>query len=315
MSKPILRPLLASACLLALPSPALAETDDATPIAGGENIGMDLRSQASDSMIMPAGWYTVTGRMAFLTAPGSPLGGTEGGQVRFTDVALLGLEARTSFAGRAEFAASIDILPKQPSYTEESVLQRLGFSGRIGFRRRFAAYADLSAGPLLGGEGNWGAGNAGVQVRKSIHETTVFQLAAGGAITGLSPEGMTTRNSDWFAEAVAGGEIVFRVPNGMAAGWLGTQLRFPVADGRRGSAPDLDPHTRANVDLGVVLSYIDNWDIFALLSVIDRGDLVDPRTTLPILDGGFDQTQLAVGITRRFPREKSPPSDALMILP
>jgi hypothetical protein len=223
---------------------------------------------------------------------------------------------RSAIGKRGELAANLDILPKQPSFTDESVWQRLSFSGRLGFGKRYAGYAEASAGPLLGAEGLWGAGVAGLQARKSIHETLVFQLSGGASFTGIAPDGMSGMDdSAWFVEAITGGEMVFRVPNGMMAGWVGTQLRFPIAGGERGTGPMLDPHTRANVDLGVVLSYIEDWDIFAELSVVDRGDLVRPETTLPILDGGFDQTQLIVGLTRRFQREKARPNQPLMMIP
>lgn len=309
---------LIAAAVIALPSYAAAQNEVRGDVMRAEagTISMDYRSQASDWMIMPEGWYTVSGQLSFMTAPESPLGGTTDGEVRFTDVMLLGLEARTSIGGKAELAANLDILPKQPSFTDEAIWQRLGFSGRVGFKKRYAAFADVSAGPLLGAEGLWGSGATGVQVRKSIHETLVFQLSGGASFTGLAPEGMSAMDdSAWFVEAITGGEMVFRVPNGMMAGWVGTQLRFPIVDGASGMGPSLDPHTRANVNLGVVLSYIHNWDIFAQLSVVDRGDLVEPQTTLPILDGGFDQTQLVVGLTRRFQRAKSSPNQPLMIIP
>lgn len=318
MSKLALR-LLIAGTFVTIPAHAAAQRQDAGEAlsrTGGTSLSMDYRSQASDWMIMPEGWYTVSGQMSFLTAPESPLGGTTDGQVRFTDVVMLGLEARTAVGKRLEFAASLDILPKQPSFTDESIWQRLSFGGRAGFKKRYAAFADVSAGPLLGAEGLWGAGAAGLQVRKSIHETLVFQLSGGASFTGLAPEGMSAMDdSAWFVEAITGGEMVFRVPNGMMAGWVGTQLRFPIVDGQSGMGPTLDPHTRANVNLGIVLSYIDNWDIFALVSVVDRGDLVEPQTTLPILDGGFDQTQLVVGLTRRFQRDKAPPNQPLMMIP
>jgi hypothetical protein len=33
---------------------------------------------------------------------------------------------------------------------------------------------------------------------------------------------------------------------------------------------------------------------------MDRGDLANPATRLPVLDGGFDQIQIMVEITRRI---------------
>jgi hypothetical protein len=311
---------VAGSLLAAVPLPASADEilteGTATGDAARVSFNMDMRSQANDWMIMPEGVYTVSGRMSFLTAPESPLGGTTDGAVRFTDVMLMGFEARSSLGKRGEVAMGLDILPKQPSFTDEAIWQRLSFGGRLGFKKRYAAFADVTAGPLLGAEGLWGAGGAGVQVRKSIHETLVFQLSGGGSFTGLAPDGMSAMDdSAWFVEALAGGEMVFKVPNGMMAGWLGTQLRFPVAHGESGMGPNLEPHTRANVTIGTVLSYIDDWDIFAELSIVDRGDLVRPETTLPILDGGFDQTQLMVGLTRRFKRDKAPPNQPLMMIP
>ena len=41
------------------------------------------------------------------------------------------------------------------------------------------------------------------------------------------------------------------------------------------------------------------------LSIIDRGDAARPATRLPVLDGGFDQIQLSVGISRRIVPDRS----------
>jgi len=41
-------------------------------------------------------------------------------------------------------------------------------------------------------------------------------------------------------------------------------------------------------------------DLFVETSILDRGDLEDGRTTLPILSGGFDQKRVLFGFNRRF---------------
>jgi hypothetical protein len=46
--------------------------------------------------------------------------------------------------------------------------------------------------------------------------------------------------------------------------------------------------------------HADGWDVYASLTIIDRGELERPETTLPILDGGFDQQQLTIGVEYRF---------------
>ena len=42
----------------------------------------------------------------------------------------------------------------------------------------------------------------------------------------------------------------------------------------------------------------------ALNALLDRGDLEDGLTTLPILNGGFDQKQILFGFMRRFSHKK-----------
>jgi len=40
-------------------------------------------------------------------------------------------------------------------------------------------------------------------------------------------------------------------------------------------------------------------DVWLRAAVVDRGDLAVPASVLPILDGGFDQQQLTLGVTYR----------------
>jgi hypothetical protein len=70
-----------------------------------------------------------------------------------------------------------------------------------------------------------------------------------------------------------------------------------------------DGLARRSFDLGTTLglsvgawarSRTTGWELFAILTVVDRGELDDPSTQLPILDGGFDQTQLSLGVQHRF---------------
>jgi hypothetical protein len=62
----------------------------------------------------------------------------------------------------------------------------------------------------------------------------------------------------------------------------------------------LAPQPRLDLDIGNAVQLADNWDLAVDLAIIDRGDLASPATRLPVLDGGFDQIQLIVAISRRF---------------
>lgn len=66
------------------------------------------------------------------------------------------------------------------------------------------------------------------------------------------------------------------------------------------SGADLDPQPRLDLNLGNAVQLSDHWDLSIELTIIDRGDRAIPATHLPILDGGFDQIQLSVGVSRRI---------------
>jgi hypothetical protein len=310
----LLPPIAALLSLFISSAPARADEPDVEPTRGsatGETMSLaverDPRGRAGDWMIMPGGMYILSGGLSFVTAPVSPFADAADPdpELRFTDMVLANLAARYSIKGRAEIGGSIDLLPKQPADRSDWVWQRAALSGRVGFAKRFAGYGGVSGGPMFGGDGLWTAGDLGLEAQKSIHETLVFHGVAGGSLTSLFPE--SKMDGAWFAEAVVGGEMIFRAPNGMFAGWIGTGFHFPVAERARAGSLDLDPQTRANFSLGSVLSYIDDWDITFAIEVIDRGDVSQPDTTLPIIAGGFDQTRLVLGVTRRFKEESYKP--------
>ncbi len=61
--------------------------------------------------------------------------------------------------------------------------------------------------------------------------------------------------------------------------------------------------------MGTVLSAVKKWDIYVDLAIVDRGDLANPATRLPILDGGFDQTQVIFEVTRHIEYKRKPRYD------
>ncbi|HYO56021.1 hypothetical protein [Archangium sp.] len=264
------------------------------------NASADPRSHSEDWLILPEGGATVGGHLRFLTAEG----GLGEEALRFTDVVLLDMNGRLSLGGTGELFASTTLLPKQPSRTGELLWQGTSLGGRVGFVERFAASARASVGPALAHSGYWATADVGLEARKSLHDTLRVQGLLGGSATALFLEGSPERRLG-FGEVVVGGEVVLRVPNGAAAVWLGTQFHFPVVRSAwpASARADLEPQTRVSFRVGGVLSYIEDWDLFAELIVNDRGELREPPTRLPLLDGGFDQTLLLLGVTRRFQRD------------
>src|SRR5690606_35209207 len=72
----------------------------------------------------------------------------------FTDVMLLRLHALVALGDYELFAGS-DILPKQPSYTDELVWQGALAGVRASFGTRWSAWLRAQGGPQLGREGYW----------------------------------------------------------------------------------------------------------------------------------------------------------------
>lgn len=259
-----------------------------------------VRELSQNVLLLPKGDLELGGAMTFLTS-GIPL--REGGKdLVFTDVGLLTLNSRYSF-GPVELAAAIELLVKQPGYTDEYVPQVGSLTGRVAIGEGQAATLHFAGGPLLDERGIWGGADLAVEAKRVVHETLVFQGSLGGSFTHLRlAEG--TAPPFWFSEVVVAAETVLRTPHRAFAVWIGAELRVPVAanpDAEDGDpAGYLDPQTRLNVYVGGAYSFVDRWDLYARFAFVDRGEEDNPQSMLPILDGGFDQQQTTFGLIYRW---------------
>jgi hypothetical protein len=256
------------------------------------------RARAGSSMLMLPGSLTVGADLSFLTADA----GLDGEQIRVTDVVLFRPRVRYTPHDRVELFAGTTLLPKQSSFTDELVWQGGHAGALVHLGEHVAGFAQAAGGPLTNSAGWWTGFDVGVQARKNLEEIVVLQGALGGAASLLLFD-EDTEEAFWFAELAAHGEILFQGPE-IIAGWIGVDYRVPVAHAP--DAPDpltggyLDPQPRVNFHIGGALVFLDDWDLYAEFAILDRGDIADPATTLPILEGGFDQQQFVFGLLRRF---------------
>ncbi len=272
-----------------------------------------VRSAASSWLILPKGWEA-SGELRFLTADRPP-----GGEpMKLTDTVISRANLRSSIKGKAEIAGSVDLLPKQ-SGTDELIFQGADLGARVGFKTKYAAFAGVSGGPLTDDLGWHVSTAAGVQRRSIVHDTLSFQLALGGSTTQLllDPDGVMSQvggaaERPWLAEVTAGGQTLFRMDN-MFGIWLGASFSFPVAHGGELMGEAFDPTTRVDLGVGAVYSVVENWDVYIAASVVDRGDLADPATQLPILQGGSDQKVFTFGITRHFGQDDTSYGDDMYL--
>lgn len=309
---PRARIALASLALTAAAPNAFAQTQDSAPAsAGGETMsvaGASVRSYAEDWLVNPLRELEVEGSFRFVTAPESNLTTDDDGELRFTDVGIFHAGGRFSFARRFEVSGGVDLLAKQPSYLDQPAFSGADLGFRFALGRKWALWASGGGGPLLDDAGAWGDAAAGLQARTSIDETIRFQAAAGFSGTRLFMGEDSGR--PWFTELVSHGEVLLRSPRGEVAGWLGVDYRVPLADAD--TAVEIDPPVRLNFQLGFMLGYVNKWDLYLVYAVVDRGDVEDPATTLPMLDGGFDQSQIILGAARRFDLEDDKKKDQIL---
>jgi len=225
--------------------------------------------------------------------------------LKFTDVVLFRVHGLLAIGPRGELFAGVDLLAKQPSYTDELVWQGALLGARLGFTKELSGYVRTQGGPSLDRDGYWGMGEVAVQSKIGLAEKILFwDSTLGGTYTQLFPDEPVTKRF-WQGELLAETGLAIRERKGFFATWLTFSFHFPLVARPKGSAPDpdrgsIDPQTRVGVSLGMLAGVTKALDFFIEVSTHDRGDLEDPRTTLPILSGGFDQGRILFGFNRRF---------------
>lgn len=247
----------------------------------------DLRSYAKNWLVAPPG-YHVGGELRFITAGSSP----DGPAIRFTDLAILRMHGRVTLGRRVELGGSLDLLAKQPDSRTDLFFQGGNLNLKIATSRATAIATGVSGGPTMGDDGFWGSAGTGIIHRSRIEEFIRFQYGGGASATGLR---LGDQPVEWLAALAGSSELIFHTPRGEWALWLGFDLELPVVH-----SDGLDPRSRLGVTIGQVFAAVRDWDLYATFSWRDRGTTDLPATTLPIIDGGFDQRQFTIGLTRRF---------------
>ncbi len=284
--------------LLALPATAFAQTDqlEAAPAVdqSTRSVG-SYRDKSNEWMIPPGNTGALSVQMDMITTSENVeiITGTPGA-LKLTDAVMMRLAARYSLGGIAEVFGSASLLPKQPSGMDELAIQNGSVGTRIGLTEWLATGLKVAGGSTTNQDGAWGSAGLGLDARADIDDFVVFDMGLYGLGTGLTHNDVGVG----LFEVGTTFQIVLKAPKA-AAMWVGAGLFFPVADAA-GDGAQINPENRVNLEIGGVLTFVDEWDIYAKYSYIDRGDISDPTTILPILDGGFDQQQLVVGLTWRF---------------
>ncbi|MEP6860787.1 MAG: hypothetical protein ABJE66_09220 [Deltaproteobacteria bacterium] len=296
--------------LTSLGGTALADTTQ--PIAADDMASETVtvtgshRGVAHDYLVAPDGGE-LTGEIKFVMADAMP----NGSALKFTDLALFDLVGRWSLFGKLELSGSVDFLPKQPSTTAERAWQSAGGAVRAPLGPRAAITLSGGGGHLLDHTGMWSREALALEWKKPIDpEFLAFDIQ--GGVDGITLSAPRSRGAE-ITELSVQTSALFHTPHGECGAWVGIGYAIPVQssglDPTTGMA--LDPQPRLDFHAGAVLAIEKTWDLFADFAVIDRGDLANAATRLPILDGGFDQKQIIFGVTRHIdpPHHRNPDVD------
>jgi hypothetical protein len=250
---------------------------------------------------VPIGWE-LGASLDFLTRDGDG----EAPALKFTDVALFRVHGLLALRKRVELFGGLDLLAKQPSTTDDQLWQSALLGARLQGKGALSGYLRAQLGPGLSRDGAWLTAEAAAQARISLTKDTLYwESTVGATYTQLFPSA-AEKKPFWLTELLAKTGVAVRDNRGIFATWLTFGFHFPVVARPLVSDPDpvtlraLDPQTRVDVSVGMLVGVNRGLDLFIEASILDRGDLSDPRTTLPILSGGFDQRRLVFGFNRRF---------------
>jgi hypothetical protein len=294
------------AATLALGGSAEADSlkaDAADAAAETVTVSGSARGVAQDYLVMPEGGE-VTGQMKFIMS--DPVLANRG--LKFTDLALFGITGRWSLFEKLELAGSADFLPKQPSYTDEKPWQSVSFALRSPLAHRVALAVSGGGGHLIDHTGMWTREAMMLEWKHPIccDNQNILAFDMQGGIDGLGLSAPGVAKGAFMTELGYQLTTTVRDPRGYFGGWLGLAYAVPVQ--HSGTDPTtgmgINPQNRLDFHLGAVVSLEHTWDLFVDFAVIDRGDVQDATTRLPILDGGFDQKQVIFGITRRIEPSK-----------
>ena len=140
--------------------------------------------------------------------------------LKFTDVVLFRVHGLLAIGKDGELFAGVDLLAKQPSYTNDLVWQGGLLGARMGFTPKLSGYVRVQGGPGLDRDGYWGMGEVAVQSKLHLAEKVLFwDSTLGGTYTQLFPDEPVTKRF-WQAELLAETGIAIRERKGFFATWL-----------------------------------------------------------------------------------------------
>jgi hypothetical protein len=282
------------------------ERRDPAPSVHSESvsIGRSTRATVWGEDVIP-GERQVGFEQIFVTSDA----GLGGAPLRFTDLVVTGIVGRSSLGERFELAARLDLLAKQPHPAREPVVNGGLLEGRFQLTDAGSIFLAGAGQQAVGGPAIFADVTGGWNGRMFIDKRERNLALAGKAAVGWTRALRSgSAAPPWLVELETGGalEVINSSSSGdEGAGFtLSTDFAFRLARGGEAfwvpGAPAFRAGTRVTFSLAAFVLLAAHWDLHIRWSTVDRGDVASPATRLPLLIGGFDQSQLVFGLAYRF---------------
>ncbi len=237
---------------------------------------------------------------------------TSSSSLALPSIVRIGVHGRLSLTKDIELSAGFALPPKRQEVSDDPQLFDGVFMGRYAISKMQSLYAVgmtkrlmQLAGPT--DDGLWAdmalGWNGQSFMDRDRHIAFSWHLGANGGRAFYAAE------SPWLAEAVAGLGLGGDVGDHLFRFTTGADFHFPVLSGGGAywmpDAPTINPQTRADLYARMEVNLATGWKISGSFILGDRGQVENPETILPILEGGYDQTTFVIGFSYRGVRKSA----------
>lgn len=277
------------------------DADDATnaaPRPKNASIAF-VRQQPSsnETLSMPRGGVEFVGDLRFVTGRANE----RIAEARFTDLVLASTSVRYGLTRRISLTASVMWLAKQPIDTHASWWQRGGGALMVALSRGWMTHVELTGGTLMAAAGSWGRIRSGLRWSRRLSTSVGIRSGLGVAATMLM---LTDDRRFRQADVEASTRLSLHRSRSQLFSWIKIGYSAPLAYDDDVIAPVLGvpftPVRRIHGEIGLAVTVVSGWDVFARVSAMTGSDLDSPGAMLPIVDGGFEQRQFMFGLKRRY---------------
>tara|TARA_R110002096_G_scaffold361075_3_gene554149 strand:+ start:43787 stop:44728 length:942 start_codon:yes stop_codon:yes gene_type:complete len=235
---------------------------------------------------------------------------TSSSSLDLPSIVRMGVNGRVSLTDNLELSGGFALPPKRQEVSEDPQLFDGVLMGRMAISRMQSLYAVgmtkrlmQLAGPT--DDGLWAdlavGWNGQSFMDEDKHIAFSWHLGANGGRAFYAAE------APWLAEAVAGVGLGGTALEHLIGFTTGADFHFPVLSGGGAywvpEAPTINPQTRADLYARMEVNLATGWKISGSVILGDRGQVENPETILPILEGGYDQRTFVIGFSYRGVRK------------